>query len=321
METGISTGQVVDLIRFSSIRTIVRFLATETGGAPERGIYTARDTDLGDLLHHHIDHFAYAGVWVDDFVDLSFDFIQDGLESYFEENRQIREIDIIFYFMNGRDIDGITVEFHRNRTLKMHFSLHGGIPYPTDEARMIAEAAFTRLGTSLDEISYSYDEDEDGDYASGWCLTFTINDSTSTIGQHMECWKSARSGLCTYCGDTGPDHRVDVIHKILEGKFAEILGEVESSSLEFKSNLELNTRRGKETLIKVVSAFANSDRSAALVLGFGTRRINNHDTVVSVTPVLKSEHSADRYRQIIDSYIRPPIRGLGINVVAAGQEG
>lgn len=271
------------------------------------------DDEHADLM----ENLAWIDVWTDHFRAYTFHAMRSQLEEFFDSKPKLDCFSIVFHFMNGKNIGSINVGFNRDWTMRVWLAFSGGIPYTTDRARTIAEAAFIRIGASVHEIYYDNDDEE-----CSWDLSLRLNDSSATIDGFMECWKAARSGLCTYRGDTGPDRAFTVIYKLTEGRFDEVIGEIESSSSEFKSNLRLNEIRHKDMLAKSVVAFANGDRSAALVVGFRTEKVGlgNHDTVVEMTPVPGADHFPERYRQIIDSYVHPPIRGLGINTIAAGDD-
>jgi len=76
--------------------------------------------------------------------------------------------------------------------------------------------------------------------------------------------------------------------------------------------------RQKIELAQDVARFANADVDALLIVGFAEKRDIMPAQLDNVTSVPLRELNADRYRQVIDEHVVPPIDGLTIETVHLG---
>lgn len=109
------------------------------------------------------------------------------------------------------------------------------------------------------------------------------------------------------------DHRVTIVNLLAGQRPADIVGLPESQWVDFKSAgpngpYDLSLDAKKYELAKDVAAFANAG-GGLLVCGFkATRRpADLHEAVVGKKPFAKRLINAERYKRIINEYVRPLI--------------
>jgi hypothetical protein len=106
----------------------------------------------------------------------------------------------------------------------------------------------------------------------------------------------------------------EVTDILSRGTFAELISTVEHAQFECKSGLyDTKTVKSKIELAKDVSALANSS-GGYLLIGPATAKnpLHHGDEVVSVSEFGSSAFQPDTYRDILSSFIYPPIRDLKI---------
>lgn len=109
-----------------------------------------------------------------------------------------------------------------------------------------------------------------------------------------------------------------LVNMLRSGRLDAIVGCAESNFLDFKLLTDVESNSGRIKIAREVAAFANGDRSAVLVIGYKTDKVDGVDTAVKLTPVVSRGHEPDRYRQTIDDRVVPHVRGLEVNRVDAG---
>ncbi|MEV6123100.1 ATP-binding protein [Streptomyces sp. NPDC052077] len=109
------------------------------------------------------------------------------------------------------------------------------------------------------------------------------------------------------------DHRVKIVNLLAQQQPADIVGLPESQWVDFKSAgpkgpYDLSLESKKYELAKDVAAFANAG-GGLLVCGFkATRRSTDlHEAVVRLMPFEKRLINTERYKGIINEYVRPLI--------------
>ncbi|MFD9891993.1 helix-turn-helix domain-containing protein [Amycolatopsis sp. NPDC059027] len=208
--------------------------------------------------------------------------------------------------------DYLDVFFIGDDVIEIETTLYRAVPYPIDEVRSIAEAGLVEASVTITQF-FEFSEE----YA--WIVRGRVEDPTIKIENLWQCRSWLLESLCVTAGSSIPiDHIGDVLHSIRSRDFNSLLGRVETSWLEFKSSINLDSGKGKSQLAQKVAAFANSDQTALLVVGFETTKINGADTVVKFTPVRIESNSRDRYQQVLDHWVVPFIVGLQIEIIDAG---
>ncbi len=202
---------------------------------------------------------------------------------------------------------GLSLRFLADGRVDFSFLLDYAIPYEEAQARAIAEATLADVSASVESIT-----PQDG---TDWGIEGFLNDMSVTVGDLVERRIQLQAGLCVVRSGGSRDGLSEVLHKLLSRRFDELIGQSETSWLEFKHSLNLDSPGGKAALAREVSAFANSERAALLVVGFETARVNHRDTVVAVAPMKAAGQSVERYQQIIDTRVFPLVRGIQIHVL------
>lgn len=293
---------LLKLMDFSNLRARVKL---HNAGAEDRGSRVDNDYERG----------AGVDVWLDDFVTMSVTAIEEGLHREFEVRPSLRWYIVIFHYMNGTRLEGLTLVVQRGEQPELGFTLGGGIPWDADAARRIVTEAFIPVGASVQYVTHlPADEENDEDQ---WCVGLIANDGSATFDAIRAAVKTVRSALCTFRGELGTDRRTVARRSLLEGRFGDLYGEVESQWLECKAELAIGSREGNHELVKSVSGIANAHQSGLLVIGMRTAPVAGRDEIVEVSPVPARAHVSDRYRKIIDSHVHPTIVGLEVDLIEA----
>jgi hypothetical protein len=115
---------------------------------------------------------------------------------------------------------------------------------------------------------------------------------------------------------TGHMSRATVADLILGGRADLLVGLPEGAWLDVKSqHYDLTTARGKISLAKAVSRFANAEEGGVVVVGMDTKRIPGGELIKSVRPVPIDTATTRRYRQTIENRIFPFPTALNIQTV------
>lgn len=253
-------------------------------------------------------------VFLEDFKPFSVGEIAEGL-SWSAIDSNINSIAIFFCCQADEPIrEELIMEFHRNGTIQLTMILDDAIRYyRVRECRSLLESVFTRIGVSVERVEHN-------DNFRGWDFEAQINDPTITMGELSKCAQQAIGRVCLPEDDKDNDRRGEVLRKLHAGLFDELVGEPETSWLEFKSSADLDSETGRVELARDVARFANSEKSGVLVIGLRTSRVDGIDIATKVTPVSAADHNCQRYLDIVDQRVYPPVRGLEIYSIGAGKE-
>jgi hypothetical protein len=111
----------------------------------------------------------------------------------------------------------------------------------------------------------------------------------------------------------------DDFNLLISGYTDILMDRRESSQLEVKSHYNLDRVGDKVDLAQHVSSFANSEYGGLFVVGLRTQNPRNlGDVIKQLTPLEFDAGLPNRYGEIIDKRIYPPILGLRIELVPCG---
>ncbi|WP_158634318.1 helix-turn-helix domain-containing protein [Amycolatopsis sp. WAC 04197] len=289
-----------ELLRYSNLRARVKF--HQLGLSDPGGI--------GDFVDGSV---SGGDVRLLELEDVSFFSLARHFAVEFERSSRREVVFLVVHFENGRRHEDIELLFERDGTVLVSFTLDGGNPRGLEHAREHAEETFVSAGAVVRWLEHCpADEEVDQDY---WSVGLSVTDLKVTVGALCAAVKALRPVLCTFRGESGPDRRGEFKRRVLEGRFAEILGTAESDWLECKAKLQIGGPDGNDKLTKAVCGLANGHRAGLLVVGLKTVPVDGRDVVAEVTPVLARAHTAERYWKIVDDHVEPVVRGLEIDVV------
>jgi hypothetical protein len=290
------------LITVSNLRARVKMAARNQ--APEAHPYQGLKGSFGEA------------VWLEDFSPYTIDELNDMWREKFNANDGPSLCFLDIYFVSSRDDFGhFWLYFSRDRSVEIVIELFPGLPCEVSQARQFVEMTFVRVGTSATELGYGFDE---ASGSSGWQIWLSVDAQDVRVGELYSRWEALRRTLTMYHGNIGPDPRVQLVRDLWEKKFDAVLRLREGPWLECKETLRLNERDHKEQLANTICAFANANQSAIILVGYGTEKIDSVDTVAKLAPVPVGGNSCERYRNLIDAYVTPHVRGLVVEHADTG---
>lgn len=270
------------------------------------------DTAFG---FRHVGDYFRAGeidIFVDDFFTSSLRGIRACLESLFNTFKDLTTVDVIFH--GGPESFGtFYVLFFKDGRIQYDERFSKPAPYNAEFCTLILRSIFTKIGGSVLELKWDEMPDDPA-----WLYYIALNDADITLAELEACRLEASQKLCISHVNNSTNTAIDRIQLVTSGHFDHLIGTTESSSIEFKSNVDLRTEKGKLELAQDMARFANGDESASFLVGIRTTRKDGEDSVSKITPVDASEHTTERYQSIIDRRVYPPIRGLDIVRIPAG---
>jgi hypothetical protein len=209
------------------------------------------------------------------------------------------------------------IDFHENGRVTIEVGLENPIPFSVDEFSSVCDAIFTSVGASMDNCNIEGDIGE----APRWVTTLAINDHQRSIGRLEQCIKelAAETSIRNGSPARSPASKARMLSFLQQGDVSRVVGEAENSWLEFKSYLDVSDDASRIELSQDVARFANSESGGILAFGYRTKKSNSQDVVVKATPFRIEAGIEERLRNIIDSRVYPPIRGLGISRTPMGE--
>jgi len=213
------------------------------------------------------------------------------------------------------------------------------------ELQKLLQPAATYHGCAIDRVEYLIegrevdallaelpDSDEFGDFAAEMRLSWKANphavrvfvrhDGPTTVGVLLAAGRDVQAMLEAL--KDGPLDVRTARNLLLAGLPHLLLGLAESEWLEVKSQGYGLAQRGpggaqaKIELAQDVARFANGACDAMLVIGFEETKQAGSSRLGSVRPVPLGELDVDRYRDVIDEHVVPPVEGLTIERIDRG---
>lgn len=114
----------------------------------------------------------------------------------------------------------------------------------------------------------------------------------------------------------GVTHKT-VAEMIRGGHVKALLGQPEGDWLEAKSqHADFDSEIGKIRLAQWVAQFANTPAGGVVVLGLATKNRGNGDVITKITPLPRQPGVRQKYVQVLDTKVIPPIENLRVEVIA-----
>jgi hypothetical protein len=156
----------------------------------------------------------------------------------------------------------------------------------------------------------------------GWTIDLTLPiTSKTTFGQLFRL--RSRIGQEVFLPSESLTTPFLILRAIQSGRIDALLGKPESEVLDVKSMAydlkNVDESRWKPELAQDVAQFANASTGGLLLLGYRTKRIDGLDIIQKITPVQHKDSRLQAYGDVLKSRIHPPISGLQIGSVPAGE--
>lgn len=190
-----------------------------------------------------------------------------------------------------------------------------GLPLNEDVCRSMLNPLAESIGGELVGVRRGYDPEDEIPL---WDVVVHLNDLGITP-ERLEVFANEVRRMIELPPQSKNFHDLGwLVNMLRSSRLGVIVGCAESNWLDFKMLTDVESNSGKIKIAREVAAFANGDRSAVLVIGYKTDKVDGVDIAVKLTPVTSRWHEPDRYRKIIDERIVPHVRGLEVNRVDAG---
>jgi hypothetical protein len=268
------------------------------------------DGDPGSRADNDVGRSCGVDVWLDDFASYSVGDFEEALSAEFSSRSELHTYLFLFHYAYGSAVEDVALVLSRDERPVLQFMLGGGVPWEADAAFDVVRHAFVAVGASVESVEHCSADDEDY-----WFITLYADDASASFGEVRDAVQNTRSALCTFRGEIGPGRYAKARRSLLEGRFDDLVGEVECDWLECKVKLAVGKREDNMKLVKYVSGFANAHRSALLVVGMKTSPVDGRDEVVATCPLPARAHSAEQYTKIIDEHVYPPVVGLEVDAI------
>jgi hypothetical protein len=281
------------------------FISSQVKVSELKGFSDPRDNELRIAL-------GEIDILIDDFRSAPMRDIQLALLSIFAPHKRGNYISMTVHANPGKanyEIFGLT--FYKDGRVTYEKLYFQPMPYAADFCTLIVRSIFTKIGCSPLKIAHDRDP-----YDPGWIIELGVNDLEITLDDLNDCHTSLRQKICIPSDiDADTDSQIDLLHAVKEGNTENIIGTKESRTLEFKSQVDLDSEAGKVELAQDIARFANEEEAATIIVGVRTKRREGQDVATKIVPLDATKHTVKRYQDIIDSRVYPPIRGLEISQV------
>lgn len=235
------------------------------------------------------------------------------------ESRGLAVSDIAYAFFDHEDSPATQISFSGGPdgfTVEIAFFINDF----DDEAA--SEADIRRTVTPLlARHGWAFiDAELDPNYsASPWLWYLRLHPKTRerSIG---DLYAVAEELLALVEATAGSELRRETALELLRAGRAEVLvGQPEGDWLDVKSqDYDLSADAGKISLAQDVARFANAEYGGIVVVGMGTKKINNLEFIRDVRPIASDPRGVRRHRHVIDNRLFPPPNELTVEEVSFG---
>ncbi|NUT46376.1 MAG: hypothetical protein HOV94_03500 [Saccharothrix sp.] len=250
-------------------------------------------------------------VCLDDFADCRLSRLREVLAEKPERGIRFRP-----HFEAGWRSEDVWLEVDPNGDLVHLGGVSDAVGGRRSDAARTLSAIYTAISATVSDVEFVSDHD----MPLLLCYTVTFNDLDVTLGELHRCVIEA-DGWLGVPEDDGVPMTIGELRRHLDNRnAAALIGVPESESLDCKMAVDLDTEAGKVELAQDVARFANSEHAALLVVGARTKKVDGVDTVAKLTPVPREGNRPQRYSDVIDARVYPPVRGLSVRLVDTGDD-
>ncbi|MEO3747205.1 hypothetical protein [Plantactinospora sp. B5E13] len=222
--------------------------------------------------------------------------------------------------------NGLYFDLLNDGSLCVAFSLTAPVVKDDGTAQSIVAGFVERAGHDFISIEYIDERAFERDDAF-WDARVRLRDLSQTVLEVMNLRNTCSRVLKVRIPVQGNRERSEWLDwptatALVLGGFPEsLIGQAESSWLEVKSRGYNPDQAGQIELAQDVARYANGDSPGLLVLGFRTKVRNGQEFIDKLVPLDLKPGTAAIYHKTVDRLVYPPVRGLRVEWVPAGERG